>query len=229
MNAKEQAELYLDVMGHDITNMNQALMGYLEMIEEMRKSGEIELSLIENSIGIINRSSRLISNVKKLTLLQVGNVPLKDVDVCKMLSGVKERFSTPSNRSVTVNYLPRSGCLVKAGDLLADVFDNLVDNAIQHSAGPLTIDITVEQVSSSGGLHSRITVADNGPGIPDKLKKKIFATLGEIERKTERRGFGLYLAKTVVEYYHGHIWVEDRVPGDYTQGAKFVVLLQLAA
>ncbi|WP_424356713.1 ATP-binding protein [Methanocella sp. MCL-LM] len=50
-------------------------------------------------------------------------------------------------------------------------------------------------------------------------------TLKEIEEKTERRGFGLYLVRTMIEYYHGKVWVEDRVPGDYSRGARFVVML----
>jgi signal transduction histidine kinase len=52
--------------------------------------------------------------------------------------------------------------------------------------------------------------------------------LKEIEEKTARRGFGLYLVRTLVDYYHGQVWVEDRVLGDYSKGARFVVLLPAA-
>jgi len=41
-------------------------------------------------------------------------------------------------------------------------------------------------------------------------------------------GLGLYLVRTLVEDYHGRTWVEDRVPDDNKQGARFVVLLPLA-
>jgi signal transduction histidine kinase len=36
---------------------------------------------------------------------------------------------------------------------------------------------------------------------------------------------GLFLVKKLVEDYNGRVWVEDRVPGDHTQGARFVILL----
>ncbi len=227
--SKRQAELYLDLMSHDITNMNQALMGYLEMIDIMRESGEIDKALIDNSIEVINRSSRMISDVKKLTQIQAGKVPWKDIDVCKILSTVKSRYSSVLNKRVTINYTPCENCIVRSGDLLEDVFDNLVANAVRHSSGPVTVDITVDRVTLEGLGYYQITVADAGPGIPDDLKKKLFMTIKEIEvgEKTGRRGFGLYLVRTLVDYYHGKVWVEDRVPGDYTKGARFVVMLPM--
>lgn len=228
VNAKAQAELYLDLMGHDITNMNQALMGYLELMEVMWESGEIDKRLIDNSIEVINRSSKMIGDVKKLTQLQAGKVSLVDVDVCEMLSEVKTQYEGRSDRPVTINYTPAKECIVSAGGLLKTVFENLVDNAIKHSTGPVTIEIINDRITREGHLYYRITVTDTGPGIPDDLKNKIFMDLKEIGEKTARRGFGLYLVRTLIAYYHGQVWVEDRVPGDYTKGAKFVVVLPAA-
>ena len=209
--SKRQAELYLDLMGHDITNMNQALMGYLEMIDVMRETGEIDKALIDNSIEVINRSSRMIEDVKKLTRLQSGNLPRKDVDVCKILSKVKARYTSVPNKPVTINYTPDENCIVQAGDQLEDVFDNLVDNAIRHSKGPVTIDVGVDKVTVDGYLYYRVTVADTGPGIPDDVKRKIVLTSAEAIEKMQRRGFGLYLVRTLIDYYHGKVWVEDRM------------------
>jgi PAS domain S-box-containing protein len=225
--SKREAELYLDLMSHDITNMNQALMGYLEIMDMMRETGEVDKALIDNSIEVINRSTRMISDVKKLTQLQAGKATRKDVDVCTILSKVISRYSSVPDRPVTINYAPGENYFVLAGDLLEDVFDNLVSNAIRHSTGPVTIDITVDRAILEGHWYYRITVADAGPGISDDLKKKIFMTIKEIGagEKTGRRGFGLYLVRTLIDYYHGKVWVEDRVPGDHTKGARFVVML----
>ncbi|HMK46229.1 MAG TPA: PAS domain S-box protein [Methanocella sp.] len=223
--SKQRAELYLDLMGHDITNMNQSLMGYLEIMEIQQEAGASNKDLIENSIEIIRRSSRMISDVKKLTQVQAEKAPLKNVDACEILSVVKSRYSSLPDRQATINYVKGSDCIVRAGDLLSDVFDNLIDNAIRHSTGPVIIDLTYDQVILEGRRYYRIFVTDTGPGIPDNLKKKIFMTVKESGEKTERRGFGLYLITKIIDYYHGRVWVEDRVPGDYTQGARFVVML----
>jgi len=227
-DAKAQAELYLDLMSHDIINMNQALMGYLELIEVMRETGEIDKALIDRSMEIIHRSSRLISDVKKLTQVQAGKVPPKAVDVCNIMALVKADYSEVPGRQVTIRYTPKQGCIVIASDLIKDALENLVDNAIRHSTGPVTIDLAVNMVTLEGRAYYQITVSDTGPGIPDDLKKKIFVTLKEIEEKSERRGFGLYMVRTLVEFYHGNVWVEDRIPGNYKQGSRFVVMLPSA-
>lgn len=41
-------------------------------------------------------------------------------------------------------------------------------------------------------------------------------------------GFGLTLVKKIIESYKGDIWIDDRVPDDYTQGSNFVVLIPLS-
>jgi len=224
-DAKAQAELYLDLMGHDITNMNQALMGYLELMEAGMGSEENNKVLINSSIELINRSSRMINDVKKLTQVQAGKIPMKTVDLCKILSEVKSQYEKIPGRSVTINYSPGRNCRVKADELLKEVFENLVENSIRHSTGPVTIDLALERVTIEGHEYYRITVSDTGPGIPDKAKKKLFRSLREIGKKTDRRGFGLYLVLTLIDRYQGQVWVEDRVLGEYSKGAKFVVML----
>ena len=223
--SKARAELYLDLMSHDIINMNQAIMGYLEMMKITREAGEMDPELLDRPMDIINHSTRMINNVKKITQLQAGIIPLKAVDLDRILATVKSGHSNEPGRLVTINYRPCQNCIVSASDLLLDVFDNLVDNAIRHSLGPVTIDLAVDKVISQGRTYYLISITDNGPGIPDRLKNKIFTSLGDTRTKTERTGFGLYLVATLVDYYHGRVWVEDRVPGDYSKGAKFVVEL----
>ena len=72
-----------------------------------------------------------------------------------------------------------------------------------------------------------MSIEDNGPGIPDEMKEKIFTkSLRGLTRRTGH-GLGLYLVKRIVEDHHGRVWAEDRVPGDHTQGARFVVLLPM--
>jgi signal transduction histidine kinase len=225
--AKSRAELYLDLMGHDISNMNQAMMGYLEIAQELLDLKGHE-ELIERPLEIIRHSSRLIASVKKLEMAQSGKYPMKIMDLGRIIKEVADKHAKVPGRDVQINYVPVEGCYVNANDLLKDVFDNLVDNAIRHSEGPLEVDITVEPVLEDGRNYYRISVADNGPGILDSLKKKIFRIIDINTGTPGRRGLGLYMVRTLVQSYHGKVWVEDRIPGDYRKGSRFVVLLPAA-
>ena len=68
--AKEQAELYLDLMGHDIKNMDQVALGYLELAKERLDSqGKLEKhdeTLISNSKNAVENSTKLINNIMML-------------------------------------------------------------------------------------------------------------------------------------------------------------------
>jgi signal transduction histidine kinase len=145
-----------------------------------------------------------------------------------VLEEVAEAYARVPGRDVTVSFTPVEGCYVRANDLLKDVFDNLADNAIRHSRGSVRVDITVEPVLQDGRTYYRVSVADNGPGIADELKKKIFRFVDAATGAPGRRGLGLFMVRTLVQSYDGKVWVEDRVPGDYRQGSRFVVLLPAA-
>ena len=225
--AKARAELYMDLMGHDISNMNQAMMGYLEMAQELLDLKGHE-ELIERPLEIIKHSSRLIANVKKLEQIEAGKYPVKIANLCQVLKEVTDTYAVVPGRDVRINLAMGAGCCVTANDLLKDVFDNLVDNAIRHSTGPLTVDISTEPVQEDGQKYYKVSVADNGPGIPDDLKRKIFRFIDVATGSPGRRGLGLYMVRTLVESYHGKVWVENRVPDDYHKGSRFVVLLPAA-
>ena len=70
-----------------------------------------------------------------------------------------------------------------------------------------------------------VSVEDNGPGIPDERKEELLERACKDLVKRHGRSMGLCLVKTLVDDFHGKIWIEDRVNGDYMKGAKFVVML----
>jgi signal transduction histidine kinase len=117
-----------------------------------------------------------------------------------------------------------------ANGLLRDVFSNLIGNAIKHS-GPsksVRIGLGFDRVKEDGKDYCKVTVEDHGPGIPDVQKEKMFERFHKENVKAGGRGLGLYLVKSLLDDFHGTVRVEDRVPGDYTRGARFVVMLPVA-
>lgn len=78
--SKLQAELYLDLMGHDINNLNQIALGYLELADEMVKDKDIK-ELFSKSLDAINSSSRLIEKVMILQKVKNGRLETEQIDI----------------------------------------------------------------------------------------------------------------------------------------------------
>jgi PAS domain S-box-containing protein len=228
-DAKDQVELYVDLMGHDINNMNQVSMGFLELahniIEMEGKLGEENIVLLDKAMDSLKNSSQLIDNVRKLQREKMGLYEPEVLDVCSVTEDAIKQFHGIPGRDVRITCEPFEGCPVRANSLLKDVFINLVGNAIKHSRGSLSINIGASRVVDNGKAYCRVDVEDDGPGIPDQLKSTLFDRLSLSTTRARGKGFGLCLIKMLVDDYRGRFWAEDRVPGDHSKGARFVVML----
>lgn len=227
-HAKAHAEMYLDLMGHDINNLNQIGMGYLELALNTLKMDKDAKKLLLKPLEALESSSKLIDNVRKLQNLKEGKSQFHIIDVGHTIREIIPKYSHVPGRDIAINHTLDCVCRAMANDLLNDVFSNIIGNAIKHSSGPLTINIISNKVYMDNIEYCKVIIEDNGPGIPDKIKNKLFTRFQRGTTKASGRGLGLYLVKTIVEDYGGMVLVEDRVPGDHTKGARFVVLLPAA-
>ena len=229
IDSKAEAELYVDLMGHDINNMNQVATGFLEIaLDIMQTEGKLDntnIDLIAKPLEMILNSSRLIENVRKVQREKLGHFKPETVDICQVLKEVKNSYSNVAGRDINIELFQDGECLVVANELLKDIFTNLVGNSIKHSNGPILVSIEIKSVVEGGIAYSRVAVEDNGPGISDDLKNKLLNRLSPENTRARGKGFGLYLIKQLVNDFHGKLWMEDRVPGDYTKGARFVVMI----
>lgn len=223
-DAKAQAELYLDLMGHDINNMNQIGIGFLELALDTLKLDDRTRQMISKPLEALESSTQLISNVRKLQRAKDGGLMLHEMNVGETLGRLIPQYSRVAGRSIAINCHADRECLVLANDLLSDVFSNIIGNAVKHSSGPLTIDICLKKALIDDKQHCVVSIEDNGPGIPDDMKGELF--MGHHRGKiTTGSGLGLYLVKTLVEDFHGTVGVEDRIAGDYSKGCRFVVAI----
>ena len=220
-------------MGHDINNLNQIGIGYLELAMESTDLNEMR-SLIDKPLEVMKSASQIIDNVRKLKQITIENpnkeIAVKIINICDILPELRERYSHVNGRDITINLQSPKLCFIKADELIVDVFSNLLDNSVKHSdpIKPLTINVKLERVTDKKKSYYLCTVEDNGPGIPDWIKDKVFLRFQRGSTKAHGKGLGLFLIKKLVEGYHGTIWVEDRVSGVYNKGAKFMIMLPSA-
>jgi signal transduction histidine kinase len=209
--------------------MNMVALGFLEMADDkLKTAGKLDMDdepMIQKSIENIKNSSMLIDNVRKLQREREGEFKIKAIDLADVLASVRDQYLNVPGRDVSINLKVAGKCVVFANDLIRDVFSNLVGNCVKHSTGPLTIDICMDYGEEAGAKYCRVSVEDNGPGIPDAMKSLIFDRSHTV-KKLRGRGLGLYIVNTLVADFHGRVWAENRVPGDYTKGTRVVVMLQ---
>jgi PAS domain S-box-containing protein len=227
-DAKQQAELYLDLLGHDINNMHQIALGYLELAQSRHPEARHQ-EFLNKPIEVLQRSSRLIQNVRKLQKLRENTPELVVVDVIEVLRDVRHEYGESSGKTLTLDLKGQEHCPVRANELLRDVFENLVSNAVKHTGDGTEISITLETTMEKDGSYCRISVEDNGPGIPDHIKDRVFGRSMKGATGAKGMGLGLYLVRSLVDSYGGQVSVTDRIPGDHTQGARFVVRLPVAS
>ncbi|MCD1294047.1 histidine kinase [Methanocella sp. CWC-04] len=222
LDSKKLAELYVDLMGHDINNMNQAAIGFLEIaIEKLRSEiGPDDVALLMKACDMMKESSHIIENVRKLQSIEEGGYRNKRIDIGEILSEIVEQYSSIPDRHIKIKYKPEDEYSVMANELARDMFGNIIGNSVKHSKGLLNIDIRVKRVYEKERGYYEVIIEDDGPGIRDDIKARLF------QRHTlPKGGLGLYLVRKLAESYDGSVRVEDRIEGDYKKGSRFIILL----
>ncbi len=205
--ANRRANLYLDILMHDINNANTASLGYADILSESLEDPQKEVAgkLVES----IRKSRDIIRNLETIRRLQEQPGELKAVLLDAVIREEIRHFP-----GVGIDY-QGTDATVFGDDLIGETFTNLLGNGFKYAGPGAQIRIEVKNLSDETVL---VSVEDNGPGIPDDSKKIIFNRFQRGVTKGSGKGLGLYIVKTLVERYGGRIWCEDRVPGSPDSG-----------
>ncbi len=188
--------------------------------EETRR--QLCSDIYDDSLWLVS----LVENLLSATRIEEGRMALRPS--AELLSDIVEEAVRHGERAAASHTL-RVDCgdellLVKAdARLIVQVIVNLIDNAAKYTPAGSTITVT----AGRRGEMAEVSVADDGPGIPDGEKALIFDKFyhGANPVRDDRRslGLGLYLCKAIVEAHGGSIRVEDNRP----KGAVFRFTLPL--
>jgi PAS domain S-box-containing protein len=216
---RDNLELLNQIVRHDIRNDLQIVSTYAETLESYVEGQHAEyLSKMLKAARDAIQITEMARDVTEV-MLQSGTEPFP-VNVQYVLEEeINDVRSNHEQALVTTNgSIPDVS--VRADDMLESVFRNLLRNAVQHNDKEIP-KVTVTSTTEADRL--RVSIADNGPGIPDEQKEEIFRE-GESGLDNPGTGLGLYLVETLVDRYGGEVHVEDNEP----EGAEFVVSLPLA-
>ncbi len=202
----EQLKLMNSLLRHDITNSITAILGFIEVYKD---TGEVKY--LERVEKIIDECIELINNVREFERALYEEKKLIPVRIDEVLLKAVEEVRR-EDVSVEINL---ESCEVVADEFLHSVLKNILVNAVQHNPKERKL-VKIEVECGDDVVEVRI--ADNGPGIPDELKEKIFEK-GFKSETTGKTGIGLYLVKSLMKKYGGSVEVRD----NKSEGTVFVL------
>ncbi|WP_164913629.1 PAS domain S-box protein [Methanoculleus taiwanensis] len=214
--ANHEANLYLDIMTHDIKNAGNVASLYCDILSDGLE-GEMGL-YVKRLRGSIRKSIGILANVSTIRRLHQEEVDVKPVHLDSVIREEVSQF--PDLRFVYEG----SSIYVEADDLLPEVFTNLIGNSVKFGGPEVEVRILVDEEDE----NVIVTIEDTGPGIPDDLKRSIFHRFERGNNPASGEGLGLYISRMLIERYGGRILVRDRVEGQPEAGATFSFSLRKA-
>ncbi|MBN1539146.1 MAG: GAF domain-containing sensor histidine kinase [Candidatus Thermoplasmatota archaeon] len=226
--SKSETEFYMDLLSHDISNINTSVLGFLEMMESgVNRSNATQrfINIVRNEI---RRSSNMVHKVKVLARVQKEAPVLKRTDVSK---GIVTNFDVIKrqypDRTLILEHDPGLSPVRITCD---DLFDELVKNIFQFEIEGtkdekvvLKVDLRKWEFDEKKGYLLSffneafdISVANRGHVMTRSLTE---------DGEPHVVSLSLNVVKAITERYNGRLWFEDQVPGGRKGGTTIMVFL----
>ncbi len=214
-------------IAHDLRTPLTSIIGYLELLSgPANMTEEMEKKYIDITYTKAKRLEKLIEDLFGFTKLNYGKVSMKigKVDIVKLLSQLLEEFY-PNFMDKDLAYELQSNVPAKIinadGNLLARLFDNLINNAIKYGAEGKRIVVKIHATETM----VTVSVTNYGYVIPKEELPLLFEKFYRVEQSrssnTGGTGLGLAIARNIVDMHGGTIGVVSDL-----NGTVFTVRLQ---
>lgn len=217
----QQQQNFMMAVTHELKTPIAIAKLNVETVQKHPLEQEKQQKLLKTAILEINRLDTLANNILISSQLDAGGYTLtkEELDLSALAShsiqNFKNRFPEKKWQSAIEDNL------VITGDafLLQILINNLLENAVKYS--PVTATVTLIARKNKNKIN--VSILDEGPGIPEPEKKRIFDRFyrigNEAQRKTKGTGLGLYLCRKIAKDHHATISVTNNIP----QGTNFTI------
>jgi signal transduction histidine kinase len=223
---RSHAELIATV-AHELRSPLTSVKGFTAtLLAKWERFTEDQKKLMLETVDAdANRVTRLIAELLDISRIDSGRLEVRRQPV-DIVAAVRHHVDAhvaagaPAERFAVrvVGPLP---ALWADPDKVDQILGNLLENAVRHGEGTVTIDIgTSSATPERGWTGTEVTVSDEGPGIPEESMSRVFTRFWR-GSKRGGTGLGLYIVKGIVEAHGGSIRV-GRAPGG---GAEFRFIL----
>lgn len=219
-NSEKMKREFFQNASHELKSPLTTILGYQEMIKEGLLTSEGELN--EANIKTIkegNRMKKLINEMLELSKLENNTLrPIEKIDVSDELNSILSSLELQIKEKelkVIRNY---QKLIIKMNkDDFYNLFKNLIDNAIKYNkvGGKLEISINAKE--------KFISIKDEGIGLNDEDKQRIFERFYRVDKARSRENGGTGLGLAIVKYVCSYYEFEIRVDSSINKGSEFKV------
>jgi signal transduction histidine kinase len=223
-HAERQRDTTLRFLSHDIRSPLASILTLLDQLRNAPENfpGTRSTDLVEH---YATSALKLADDFLLVALAESQPPTLVALDLAALVANaIDDLWSQAEARGTTIRLIALQESLVLAnGPLMRRAFANLIGNAIKYGPDDATVAVTISHVASTW----KVCVADNGVGIAESDRQKLFGEFVRVGSDQSRPGIGLGLAfvKTVLDAVGGSISVQSNVG----VGSEFVVILPDAA
>ncbi len=217
---------FLAILAHELRNPLAPIRNSLHILSLTASSDTTVPQVTEMMERQVNHLVRLVDDLLEVSRISQGKITLKKelVDFSGVVRTAVEasRPLIDAGRHHLSIVIPPESLTLEADPVrLAQVLENLLNNAARYTRAGGEIWLTVSREKTS----VRISVRDNGSGIPGEMLPRVFDLFTQVEqgnRKGGGLGIGLTLVKSLVEMHGGQVEARSEGPG---KGSEFVVTL----
>ncbi len=204
-------------IAHDLRTPLARLRSQLETIQSNSK--EYDNADIADAIA---ETDNLLSTFN--ALLRINNVEsgsqrlhFSEINITKLLEDIISFYEpVAANNHVRIKLYAKENIKFTGDrDMLSQIVANLLDNAIKYSPEKTDIIVKSNLITVNNIKTLEICISDNGVGIPDNEKTKVFDLFYRSEKHRDHKGngLGLSLVNAIISLHHGKISLEDNNPG----------------
>ncbi|NMO94635.1 sensor histidine kinase [Paenibacillus lemnae] len=215
---------FISDVSHDFQSPLMNIQGYAEVLKSPDLNDQERLEYL----NIIDQESRRLSNLTKqlllLTSLDQASYPVKygEVSLDRQLKMTLKRYRWRlEEQDIELTYKMEPVAIKGDSELLANVWDNLLTNAIKYNRHRGSIYIELAQ----DGDKARVMFKDTGVGIPEEAAEEVFERFFRVDesRKMDGAGLGLSIVQQIVNLHQGSVTVQSEAG----RGSVFTVTLPL--
>lgn len=207
MESERLRNSLLSAISHDLRTPISVQISIIESLKQQVLPPEADV-LIEDLSSQTFHMNQLVINLLDMARLQAGNVTLnRQWQLLEEVVGSALRAMNPATRGHRIiTHVPHELPLIRYDAVLLErVICNLIDNAVKYSRPGTEIEIS----AALHGEEIRVSVADQGKGIPEDKQQSLFEKFNRGDKESDKPGVGLGLSicKTIIQAHHGKIWI----------------------